>query len=128
MTGPITLPANLASVVAPAVVLFEDVIANAPAFCNYALVNATSVQCSIAYAYVTHISLAEVRTALPSSSCVTPLVESLSDGGECSIASATSLDSYPQYVPPLNTFIVVSYRGSGRAVAEVVNSAGVAAL
>ena len=90
--------------------------------------NATSMQCSIAYTYVTHISLAEVRTALPSSSYVTQLVESLSDGGECSIASSTSLDFYPQYVQPLSTLIVASYRGSGRAAAEVVNSAGVATL
>jgi hypothetical protein len=66
---------------------------------------------------------------LPSgSSYLTQLVESLSDSGECSIASATSLDFYPQYVPTLNTLIVASYRGSGRAVAEVVNIAGVASL
>jgi hypothetical protein len=63
-----------------------------------------------------------------SASYVTQLVESLSNGGECSIASSTTLDFYPQYVPPLNTLIVVSYRGSGRAVAEVMNSAGIAGL
>jgi hypothetical protein len=61
-------------------------------------------------------------------SYVTQLVESLSNGGECSIASSTTLDFYPQYVPALNTLIVVSYRGSGRAVAEVMNSAGIAGL
>jgi hypothetical protein len=121
-------PSNPATLVAPAVVLFDGVITNAPAFCAYALVNATSMQCSIAYTYVTHISLAEVRTALPSASYVTQLVESLSDGGECEIASSTTLDFYPEYVPALNTLIVASYRGSGRAAAEVVNSASVAAL
>ncbi len=128
MTGPITLPGNPATMVAPATVLFDGVMADAPAFCTYALVNATNMECSIAYTYVTHISLAEVRTALPNSGYVTRLVESLSDGGECLIASSTSLDFYPQYVPPLNTLIVASYRGYGRAVAEVVNSAGVASL
>jgi hypothetical protein len=117
-------PSNPATLVAPAVVLYDGVIANAPAFCAYALVNATTMQCSLAYTYVTHISLAE----LPSSSYVTQLVESLSNGGHCLIASSTSLDFYPQYVPPLNTLIVASYRGSGRAVAEVVNSASVASL
>jgi hypothetical protein len=66
--------------------------------------------------------------ALSNASYVTQLVESLSDGGQCSIASATSLDFYPQYVPPLNALIVASYRGTGRAVAEVVNSAGVSNL
>ena len=119
---------NPATMVAPATVLFDDAISNAPGFCTYALVNATKMQCSLAYTYATHISLAEVRTALPNSNYTTQLVESLSDGGQCSIASSTSLDFYPQYVPPLNALVVASYRGSGRAVAEVANSASIASL
>ena len=47
-------PSNPATLVAPAVVLFDGVISNAPGFCTYALVNAVSVQCSIAYTFVTH--------------------------------------------------------------------------
>jgi hypothetical protein len=121
-------PSNPATMVAPATVLYDGVISNAPASCSYALVNATSMQCGIAYTYVTHISLAEVRTALPNSAYVTKLVESLSDGGQCLIAGSTTLDFYPQYVPPLGTFIVASYRGYGRAVAEVVNSANIESL
>src|ERR1700681_2842582 len=49
--------------------------------------NGTRLQCSIAYTDVTHISLAEVRTALPTASYATELVASLSDGGKCSIRS-----------------------------------------
>ncbi len=121
-------PANPATLVAAATVLYDGVIPSAPGFCTYALVNASNMQCSISYTYVTHISLAEVRTALPNSDYVTQLVGTLSDGAQCAIASATSLDFYPQYVPPLNTLIVASYRGSGRAVAEVANSASIASL
>jgi len=121
-------PSNPASLVAPATVLFDDIIHNAPGFCTYALLNAVKMQCTIAYTWGTHISLAEVRMALPGAGYVTQLVESLSDGGQCGIANSTSLDFYPQYVPPLNALIVASYRGSGRAMAEVVNSAGVASL
>jgi hypothetical protein len=121
-------PANPATMVAPATVLFDGVIQNAPGFCTYALVNAVSMLCNIAYTYAAHISLAEVRTALPNASYVTQLVGSLSDGAECEIASSTTLDFYPQHVPALNTLIVAGYRGSGRAVAEVMNSASVAAL
>jgi hypothetical protein len=121
-------PSNPATMVAPATVLFDGVISNAPGFCTYALVNAASMQCSVAYTYVTHIPLAEVRTALAGAGYVTQLVGSLSDGGECEIVSSTSLDFYPQYVPPLNTLIVASYRGFGRSVAEVENSASVASL
>lgn len=121
-------PSIPSTMVAPATVLYDDVIENAPGFCSYALVNAATMQCSIAYTYATHISLAEVRTALPDENYTTALVESLSDGGQCSIVSSTSLDFYPQYVPPLNTYIVASYRGYGRSVAEVVNSVVVSSL
>ena len=121
-------PSNPATLVAPATVLFDGVIASAPGFCNYALVNAANMQCSIAYTYISHIALAEVRTALPNSPYTTRLVESLSDGGECYVASSGSLQFYPQYVPPLNTLIVASYRGRGAAVAEVVDTSSVALL
>ena len=86
------------------------------------------MQCSIAYTYAAHISLAEVRTALPSANYVTKLVGSLSNGAQCEITSSPSLDFYPQYVPALNQLIVASYRGTGRAVAQVQNAASVASL
>ncbi len=121
-------PANPATMVAPATVLFDGVISGAPPFCRYALVNAMSMHCSIAYTYASHISLAEVRTALPNADYVTQLVGSQADGGQCLITSDPALDFYPAYLPALNELIVVSYRGSGRAVAEVENSASVASL
>jgi hypothetical protein len=128
-------PDNPATMVAPATVLYDDVISNAPGFCTYALVNAVSMECSIAYTYVAHISLAEVRTAVQTSSSppeyapyVTQLVGALSDGAGCEITSDPSLDFYPQYVPALNELIVASYRGSGTAVAEVENAASVTSL
>ncbi|MFY9980012.1 MAG: hypothetical protein WAK22_17425 [Candidatus Sulfotelmatobacter sp.] len=121
-------PSNPETLVAAATVLYDDVISNAPGFCTYALVNATNAQCSIAYTYVAHISLAEVRTALPSASYVTQLVGALSDGAECEITSDPSLDFYPEYVPALNQLIVASYRGSGRALALIQNVASVASL
>jgi hypothetical protein len=121
-------PSNPASLVAPATVLYDDVITDAPGFCTYALANVVSMQCSVAYTYVAHISLAEVRTALPSASYVTQLVGALSDGAACEITSDPSLDFYPQYVPALNQLIVASYRGSGPSVAQVQNAASVASL
>jgi len=119
-------PAVPASMVTPATVLYDDVLVNASGFCTYALVNAINMQCSVAFPYVTHISMAEVRIALPNAGYVTQLVESLSEGGQCAIVSSTSLDFYPQYVPPLNALIVASYRGKGRAVAEVLDSTAIA--
>ncbi len=121
-------PANPASLVAPGTVLYDGVISATPSFCTYALVNAASMHCTIAYTYARHISLAEVRTALPGEPYCTQLAGSLSDGASCEITSDPALDFYPQYVPALNEMIVVSYRGYGRAVAEVANAASIAAL
>src|SRR6202044_3152929 len=126
-------PSNPETLVAAATVLYDDVIENAPGFCTYALVNAMNMQCSVAHTYVAHISLAEVRTAVQTSPTeyapyVTQLVGALADGAECEITSDPSLDFYPQYVPTLNQLIVASYRGSGRAVAQVQNAASVASL
>ncbi len=126
-------PSDLATLVESATVLYDDVIDSAPEFCTYALVNAADAQCSIAYTYAARIALAEVRTALQISSTQyapysTQLVGALADGAQCEITSDPSLDFYPQYVPALNQLIVASYRGSGRAVAQVQNAASVAAL
>ncbi len=121
-------PANPATMVAPATVLYDGIVQGAPGFCTYALVNAMSMHCNIAYTYVTHISLAEVRTALPGAAYITQLAGSLSEGAQCLITSSPALDFYPQYSPALNELIVVSYRGFGRAVAEVSNSTSIASL
>ena len=120
-------PSNPSTLVAPATVLYDGVIDGAPGFCTYALVNAENLECSIAYTYVGHIPLAEVRTALPNAAYITQLVGAISEGAECEITTS-SLEFYPAYVPALNQLIVASYRGNGRAVAQVQNSASVASL
>jgi hypothetical protein len=121
-------PSNPATLMAPATVLFDGVITSAPGFCSYTLVNAMNMQCSIAYTYVAHIPLPEVRTALPDANYVTQLVGAAADGGQCTLSSSGTLNFYVQFLPILNQLIVASYRGSGRAVAEVENEASVASL
>jgi hypothetical protein len=121
-------PNNPETLVTPATVLYDDVVTAAPGFCTYALVSASSMQCSLSFTYGAHISLAEVRTALPNQSYATQLVGALSDGAACEITSSPSLDFYPAYVPALNELIVASYRGHGLAVAQVQNAGSVASL
>ena len=58
-------PANPATQVAPATVLFDGVIANAPGFCTYALINAGNMQCSLAFTYIWLPVDALVRGTLP---------------------------------------------------------------
>jgi hypothetical protein len=76
----------------------------------------------------------EVRLAVPDANggitqnYATQLIGSIADGAQCQIIGATSLDFNTQSVPPLNTLIVVSYRGSGPAVAQILDSASIASL
>ena len=58
-------PGNPASQIAPAMVLYDGVLSNAPGFCNYALINAASMHCSVAFTYLFLAIDALVRSTLP---------------------------------------------------------------
>jgi hypothetical protein len=120
-------PADPASLVAASTVLYDGVIADAPAFCTYALVNSPGLHCSIAFTRLVHPIDAEVRSALPSQNYRTRLVGPLSSGGECNIYSGPTLDFFSQHVPALNELVEVHYRGRGRAMVRVTNPASIAA-
>src|SRR5437879_1285416 len=114
-------PTNPATAVAPSTVLYDSLIAGAPGFCSYVLVNAANLNCSIAFTRILQAVDAEVRSALPNGTYRTRLVGSLSDGAECKILSSPALEFFPKYAPASGEFIEVRYRGFGRAVARVNN-------
>jgi hypothetical protein len=120
-------PANPATQVAPATVLYDGVISGAPPFCTCALVNAANLQCSIAFTRLIQAVDAEVRSALPGQGYITQLVGTLEEGAECEITSSSTLEFYPQYAPAANQYIVVYYRGLGPALGRITNPASIAA-
>ena len=120
-------PMNPATQIAPATVLYDGVISNAPGFCTYALINAGSIRCSLAFTYIWLPVDALVRGTLPGENTVTVLTGSLLDGAACQVTTAPALEFYPEYVPATNELIEVSYRGEGHAIARVINSASIAA-
>jgi hypothetical protein len=120
-------PANPATQVAPSTVLYDGVIQSAPDFCAYALVNAASVHCAIAFTQLIQAVDTEVRSALPGQSYITQLVGSQKEGAECAITSSSALEFYPQYAPAANQLLEVHYRGRGSALARVTNPASIAA-
>jgi hypothetical protein len=120
-------PANPASQVAPSTVLYDGVISNAPDFCNYALVNASSMQCAFAFTQLIQAVDAEVRSAIPGQSYISQLVGVQKEGAECEITSSAALEFYPQYAPAANQLIEVHYRSLGKALARVTNPASIAA-
>jgi len=120
-------PANPATQVAPATVLFDDTISNAPGFCTYALINAGNIQCSLAFTYIWLPIDALVRGTLPGENPATILTGSLLDGGQCQVTTAPALEFYPEYIPAANELIEVSYRGQGHAMARIIDSSSITA-
>src|SRR5581483_1761382 len=108
-------------------VLYDGVITGAPDYATYAPVNANQMHCAIAFTRMMTGVSAEVRSAIPNQGFRTRLVGSLADGAECSISTAPALQFYPQSAPAASEQIVVSYRGSARAMARVTDTASIAA-
>jgi hypothetical protein len=121
-------PTDPGSQIAPATVLYDDVIANAPGFCTYALVNAGTIQCSVAFTYIWLPVDALVRSTPPGEDSVTVLTGSLLDGAACHVTTSPTLVFYPESVPIANQLIEVTYRGQGHTAARITNSVSIAAL
>jgi hypothetical protein len=120
-------PANPASLTAPALVLYDGVLADAPGFTTYALVNAKSMRCSTAFTRITLPVDALVRSTPPAQNSRTRRAGALLDGADCRVSEEPALQFYPQYAPLANETIEVSYRGRGRARARVLDTASIAA-
>jgi hypothetical protein len=121
-------PANPATQVAPAAVLYDGVLADPPGFATYALINGGTMQCSVAFTRVSLAVDALVRSAAPQQNARTRRAGALLDGADCRVSEEPALQFYPQYAPLANETIEVSYRGRGRARARVVDLASIAAL
>ncbi len=119
-------PANPASLAAPSVVLYDDVLPAAPGWVTYALVNSSDLHCSLAFTRLVRAVDAVVRSARAGQPFRTRLVGALSEGGECKLTES-ELQFLPEYVPAANEQIVVTYRGRGRALARVTDPASIAA-
>ena len=120
-------PTNPGTQIAPSTVLYDGVIANAPGFCTYALVNSPGLQCAISFTRLIQAPDTEVRSAPLGQPYRTRLVGPLSSGGECNLVSGPTLDFFTAYVPALNELIEVHYRGIGRSMGRVSNPASIAA-
>lgn len=120
-------PTNPATQIAPATVLFDDIIPSAPGFCTYALINAGIIECSLAFTYIWLPVDALVRGTPLGGSPVTILTGSLLDGAQCQVTTSPALEFYPEYIPAANELLEVSYRGQNHAIARVINSASIEA-
>lgn len=112
----------------PSIVLYDGLIADAPANCTYAVVNSTNLHAAISYTRIARVTEAQVATTVPGQAARTRLVGSLSEGAQCRVSESAQLRFYPAYVPAANEMIRVSYRAGRRAMARVTDAASVAVL
>ena len=119
-------PNNPGTLALPATVLFDDVLATAPPFANYATANGTDLHLQLAFTRLQLMVNAEVRSMIPGQAFRTRLAGQLADGGECYISTAGELHFYPPYPPQANEQIVITYRGSARAIARVQDPSSIA--
>ena len=120
-------PANPATQVAPATVLYDGLISDAPGFCTYALINAANMQCAVAFTYIYLAIDAVVRSATAGGAEQTLPVGALSEGGRCRVSNTPTLEFYAPYVPEADQTIEVTYRAQNHAMARVMSSASIAA-
>ena len=119
-------PNNPGTLALPATVLFDDVLAAAPPFANYATANGADLHAQMAFTRLQQMVNVEVRSMIPEQAFRTRLAGQLADGGECYISTAGELHFYPPYPPQAYEQIVVSYRASARAIARVQDANSIA--
>ncbi len=112
-------PNDPGTLAAPATVVYDDVQWSTPSFGVYAVVDGSSLHFDLSFTRVTQTAAAEVRSMKPGGSFRTRLTGALADGGECYVTAAGNLHFYPPYPPDPYEQIIVTYRGSGRAMARV---------
>ena len=120
-------PANPATLAASSVVLYDGVVAGAPGFCTYVLVNSTDLHCDIPYTLLRKTAQVLVRSTKSGQAARTRLTGAQADGAECVVGSDAALYFFSPYPPSPNEAIQVSYRSSGRAMARVIDSSDIRA-
>jgi hypothetical protein len=120
-------PAFAGSQAIASIVLYEGLIANAPAFATWRVLDVSAMQGNVAFTRAMKAPDVTVRGTIPGQTTRTRLISPLSDGGECSVSSEPALYFYSPYPPAMNEAMVVSYRSAGRAVARVRDGESIAA-
>ena len=120
-------PNNPGTLIAPATVLYEGLLPDVPACCDYAVINPASMDASVSYTRLARVADVEVRTCTLSGSWRNRLVGSLTEGSECRVDGA-QLYFFAASAPENSERILVTYRAAARAISRVLDDAAIAQL
>ena len=111
----------------PATVLFDGLVASAPASCAFAAVNSVQLIGSINYVRITRGGPVWVTSTSGAGATWTRLIGAAGEGVDCEVTAAGKLEFFAGRVPAAGETVRVFYRGSQRAIARLQNKASVAA-
>jgi hypothetical protein len=108
------------------VVLYSGSIQSIPSVAPMALLNSTSLQCSIASFEISQQGPVWVTSTLPGGSATVRRLGTTAQGADCRMERTGKLRFYPTGIPQAGELIAVSYRTTHRAVARLANAASIA--
>jgi hypothetical protein len=109
------------------VILYSGSIANAPAICNYALIDSSNLECSVGSIAVTQQGPVSVVSTPPGGSQIVRRLGTTAQGADCKIERTGKLRFYATSTPQAGELIAISYRTGRRAVARLASATSIAA-
>jgi hypothetical protein len=109
------------------VILYSGMIANAPAICNYALIDSSNLECSIGSITVTQQGPVSVTSTPSGGSQIIRRLGTTAQGADCKIERTGKLRFYATSTPQVGELIAISYRTGRRSVARLASAASIAA-
>ena len=122
-------PSDATTLEAPGTVLYDGVLTGAPGFVTYGLVDGGDLKVSIGYTRLVRSAEALVQSSPPGSATFTRRLGPSAEGGECTITTGSpELYFYTALTPANGELVEVTYRSSGKAVAQVTDANSAAAM
>ncbi|MBB6145722.1 hypothetical protein HNQ77_003683 [Silvibacterium bohemicum] len=113
-------------VAAAPVILYSGSIAATPGVCTLAVLNSSSLQCSIASIEVSQQGPVWVESTPPGATTIVHRMGTTAQGADCRIERTGRVHFYTTSIPQIGEVIAVSYRTTHRAVARLANAASIA--
>ena len=108
-------------------ILYSGMLANAPAICNYALIDSSNLECSIGSIAVTQEGPVSVTSTPPGGSQIIRRLGTTAQGADCKIERTGKLRFYATSTPQAGELIAIYYRTGRRSVARLASAASIAA-
>jgi hypothetical protein len=113
-------------VAATPVILYSGSFSSDPSVCMMAILNSSSLQCSIASIEVSQQGPVWVESTPPGATAVVRRMGTTAQGADCRMERTGRVHFYTTCIPQIGELIAVSYRTTHRAVARLANAASIA--